>query len=383
MQNVLNDKQRERYAEFTAFVSKHVEPHARDWDRNQRVPAAAISSIAAAGYLGCTLPEKFGGMACDCVTFGLLNEAFGRGMSSLTDLLTVQAMVSMTLLRWGTDQQKERWLRSLAKGEVIGAFALTEPGAGSDLTNLKTEFTQRDGVLTVNGVKRWISFGQNADVFLVFGKLENAPLACLVERHAPGVQVTPIDDLMGFRAAGLAQIDFHQVEVSPDNVVGKPGFGFSHIAPIGLHYGRISTACSALGLLRACFEESVSRAATRELAQGKVGNLGVIQSMIAKMGTELEAGRLLCLSACAAEDDREPDAFAKALMAKFFVSKAVVRAASDAVQIHGASGCHEASPVARYYRDAKVMEIIEGTTQVHEQLLGRSFIEAAPKRVTT
>jgi alkylation response protein AidB-like acyl-CoA dehydrogenase len=183
--------------------------------------------------------------------------------------------------------------------------------------------------------------------------------------------------MMGFRAAGLAELRFDDVKVPSANLVGKSGFALSHVAPVGLHYGRISTACSALGLLRGCFEESIAYAATRKIGNNGVGGIGMIQSLIARMGTDLEAGTLLCHSACRAEDDHHPDAFEKTLMAKYFTSTAVVRAASDAVQIMGALGCHGSSPVSRYYRDAKIMEIIEGTTQIHEHILGKMFVAQA------
>jgi alkylation response protein AidB-like acyl-CoA dehydrogenase len=184
---------------------------------------------------------------------------------------------------------------------------------------------------------------------------------------------------MGFRAAGLARLRFHDVLVPASNIVGKPGFAFSHVVPVGLHYGRISTACAALGLLRGCFEESTDYAASRKV-NGQVIGLGMIQSMIAKMGADLEAAKLLCWSACRAEDDHLPEMFMSACIAKYFTSQAVVRAASDAVQIRGASGCHESSPVARFYRGAKIMEIIEGTTQVHECILGKDFVKNAIRR---
>jgi alkylation response protein AidB-like acyl-CoA dehydrogenase len=182
---------------------------------------------------------------------------------------------------------------------------------------------------------------------------------------------------MGFRAAGLAQLYFDDVEVPLENMVGKPGFALSHVAPVGLQYGRISTAWSGLGLLRGCFEESVGYAATRKIGSNTVGDIGMIRSLIARMGTDLEAGRLLCHNACRAEDDHLPEVFEKTLMAKYFTSRAAVRAASDAVQIRGAAGCHGSSPVSRYYRDAKIMEIIEGTTQIHEDMLGKIFVDQA------
>ena len=379
MQQLLTDSQKGKREEFRTFVTLNVDPFAEQWDRDQRIPDSVISRLGECGYLGCSLPRDYGGEGWDTVTFGLLNEALGRGSSALTGVLTVQAMVSMALLKWGTKEQKEKWLPPLAKGEMIGAFALTEPGAGSAIQSLVTEFTQNSEghPLILNGTKKWISCGQFAAVFLVFGTLGRRSVACLVPRESPGLRVEPMFDLMGFRAAGLAQLHFQDVEVPSANLIGKPGFALSHVAPVGLHYGRISTACSALGLLRGCFEDSIAHAATRKIGNKTVGDIGMIRSLIARMGTDLEAGSFLCHNACRAEDDHLPEVFEKTLMAKYFTSRAAVRAASDAVQIRGASGCHASSPVSRYYRDAKIMEIIEGTTQIHEDLLGRIFVDQA------
>jgi glutaryl-CoA dehydrogenase (non-decarboxylating) len=367
----------DRHEEFKAFVARNVAPFAEQWDRDQRIPDSVIATLAQCGYLGASLPVEYDGQGWDVVTFGLLNEAFGRGSSALTGVLTVQAMVSMALLKWGTVEQKRTWLPPLAKGEMIGAFALTEPGAGSAMQSLVTEFTQNGEGLILNGSKKWISCAQFAAVFLVFGTLGQRSVACVVPRNTPGLHVEPITDLMGFKAAGLAQLHFQDVAVPSANVVGKAGFALSHVAPVGLHYGRISTACSALGLLRGCFEESIAHAATRKIGDKTVGDMGMVRSLIARMGTDVEAGGCLCHNACRAEDDHLPTAFEKTLMAKYFTSRAAVRAASDAVQIQGASGCHASSPVSRYYRDAKIMEIIEGTTQIHEDILGKIFVDHA------
>jgi alkylation response protein AidB-like acyl-CoA dehydrogenase len=373
VRHLLSKEQQARYAEFKQFVAAHVEPFADDWEREQALPGEVIASMASAGYLGATLPCEYGGQGWDVVTFGLLNEAFGTGSSSLTSVLTVQAMVSMALLKWGTRQQKADWLPRLASGEVIAAFALTEPGAGSALQTLTTAFSRspESEYLTLNGTKRWITCAQIAGVFLVFGKLDQQPIACLVPRESPGLSIKPIRELMGFRAAGLASLTFDQVEVPVANIVGRAGFGFTHVVPVGLQYGRISTACSALGLLRGCFEESIAYAAQRRIGDRSVGELGMIRTLIARMGTDLQAATLLCLNACRSEDEHAAQAFEDALMAKYFASRAAVQAASDAVQIRGASGCHESSPTSRYYRGAKIMEIIEGTTQIHEDLLGK------------
>ena len=375
----LTEVQKARHEEFKAFVAAQVEPAAERWDREQRLSDAAIDALAERGYLGTTLAAEYGGRGWDVVTFGLLNEAVGKGSCALTGVLTVQAMVSMALQKWGSAAQREHWLPRLASGESIAAFALTEPGAGSDLQSLGTTFSPAaDERLRVNGRKKWISCAQFAGLFLVFGKLDGRPAACLVPRETSGVSIEPIADLMGFRAAGLAELRFDNAEVPLANLVGKPGFALSHVAPVGLHYGRISTAWSGLGLLRGCFEESVAYAAQRRIGAVSVGELGMIRSLIARMGTDLEAGSLLCHAACRAQDEHLPQVFEKTLMAKYFTSRAAVRAAADAVQIRGASGCHGSSPVSRYYRDAKILEIIEGTTQVHEDILARLFIEQRP-----
>ena len=384
MKQLLNEQQAARYSEFKRFVALNVVPHAESWDQAQRIPASVIAQLAGNGYLGPTLPRELGGQGWDIVTFGLLNEALGRGSSSLTGVLTVQSMVSMALLKWGTDEQKRTWLPPLARGEIIGAFALTEPGAGSALQSLATEFTQSPAgeSYVLSGTKRWITCGQIAEIFLVFGKLGSRSIACLLPRETPGLEIEPIRDLMGFRAAGLAQLNFHDVVIPSSNIVGKAGFALSHIAPVGLQYGRISTACSGLGLLRGCFEDSVAYANERKIGDKTVGELGMIRSLLARMGTDLEAGRFLCHNACCAEDERVPEVFEKTLMAKYFTSQAAVRAASDAVQIRGASGVHASSSVSRYYRDAKIMEIIEGTTQIHEELLGKIFVGRAGRSDT-
>jgi alkylation response protein AidB-like acyl-CoA dehydrogenase len=371
----LTDRQQALYRGFHAFVAANVTPFAAQWDREQRIPERVLGLLASSGYLACSVPPDYGGQGWDTVSFGLLNEALGRGSSALTDVLTCQAMVSMALLKWGTREQKQKWLPPLAAGKMIAAFAMTEAGAGSDLRSLATRLTREGGHFVLDGGKKWISCAQFAGVFLVFAMLGPQAVACLVPRESPGLSIEPIDDLMGFRAAGLAELRFDAVAVPAANIVGKPGFALSHVAPVGLHFGRISTACSALGLLRGCFEESIARAAARRIGERTAGQFGMVRSLIARMGADLEAACLLCHDACRAEDEHLPEAFEKTLIAKYFTSRAAARAASDAVQICGASGCHASSAVSRFYRDAKILEIIEGTTQIHEDILGKIFID--------
>jgi alkylation response protein AidB-like acyl-CoA dehydrogenase len=383
MISLLTEDQKKRYDEFKEFIKINVEPYASKWDYNQEMPDDFLSLLGSAGYLGSNIPTEFGGKGWDFVTFGLLNEAVGRGISSLTDLLTIQAMVSSTLIKWGTSEQKSKWLEPLARGEIIGAFSLTEPNVGSAIQSLETKINKRGDKYILNGRKRWTSYGEKAGLFLVFGKDEDKSIACLLSKDTPGLEISPVKNMMGFRAAHMAQLNFHDIEIPESDIVGKPGFALSHVASVGLHYGRISTSCSALGLLRACFEESVIYSSQRKIGSKFVGEEGMIRTLIARMGTDLHAASLLCYSACKAEDEHTPDVYEKVQMAKYFTSKAVVRAASDAVQIQGANGCHESSPVARYYRDSKIMEIIEGTTQIHERMLGKTFVEKASRFIKT
>lgn len=376
---LLSDAQHATHRDFKEFVCTHVEPFAETWDRNQRIPRAVLSQMGRAGHFGVAMPAAYAGQGGNTVAYGLLNEAFGRGSSSLADVITCQAMVSTTLLKWGTPAQRDRWIPGLAQGDVLAAFALTEPGAGSATQSLTTAcvVASGDGALVVNGGKKWISCADFADVFLVFGMVGPRSIAFLVPRDSPGLSIRTMDDMMGFRAAGVGELQLEDVFVPPENVVGAQGFGLSHVAAVGLHRGRLGTACSAAGLLRGCLEESAAYAATRTIGPQSLGDLGMIKSLIARIGTDAEAARLLCFSACQADDDQHPEAHKKAFMAKYFSSRAAVQAASDAVQIRGASGCHSASPVSRFYRDAKILEIIEGTTQIHEEVIGRLLVDGA------
>ncbi len=381
MEHLLTAPQRARYDDFRTYVDRCVIPCAGAWDQAQAIPACVLADVAARGYLGAAVPAVHGGSGWDAVTLGLLHEAFGRGSAALADVLTVQTMVSSVLVKWGTAEQKRTWLPRLASGEAVGAFALTEPTGGSALDAMDTEMTPRGDALVITGTKTWISAAQQATIFLVFGRLGSRPAACLVPRSAPGLSIEPITDLLGFRAAGLGTLNLHRVEVPGEDVVGRPGFALSHVAPLGLHVGRIGTACSSLGLLRGCFEESAARARSRRVGTRTVGEFGMIRSLLAGMGTDLAAAGALCHAACRAEGEHRPDAFRDALMAKYFAARAAVRAASNAVQIAGAAGCHASSAVSRFYRDAKILEIVEGTTQIHEDLLGQMFVgrgSAAP-----
>ena len=373
--HLLTEEQKDRYHEFCEFVQEHVQPNAAQWDKNRGVPREVIRLCSEAGFTGGIVPEEFGGGGWDAVTFGLLNEAVGAVSSSLCAHFTVQTMAAMPLVKWGSENQQKQWLEPMAKGDIIASFAITEPKAGSDLQAMETTFTPKGDTYLLNGTKKWITYSGMADIFLVFGKTSDKgeSIACILRSDAPGVEVIPLEDMLGFRGVYLSQLEFKDCEVRQEDVVGKPGFALNYVAPIGLHYGRMSTAWSSAGLLRACLETSASYASGRRASGVPLTGHGMIRQLITDMGVNLEAAQLLCLSASLAEDAHLPKAAEKTLMAKYFASRAASGAASDTIQIMGAAGCHEENPAARYYRNAKIMQIIEGTDQVHQNILGKSF----------
>lgn len=369
----LTGEHKTHYHRFCEFVREHVEPGAANWEKNQAVPREVIRLCCDAGFVGGIIPGEFGGGGWDALTFGLLNEAFGAASSSLCGLYTVQTMVAKTLEKWGTPRQQKQWLEPMAKGDIIASFALTEPGVGSDIQAIKTTFTPRADIYLLNGTKKWITFSAAADIFLVFGQAGGKSMACIVKTDTPGVEVHPLEDMLGFRGAYLSRIEFKNCEIHQQDLVGKPGFVLSYVAPYGLHYGRMSTAWSSAGLLRSCVETSAAYAAERRAFGSPLMDHGMIRQIITDMGVDLEAAWHLCLSASKADDAHLPGAIEKTLTAKYFASRAASRAAADTVQVLGAAGCHEDSPAARYYRNAKILEIIEGTNQVQQNLLGKSF----------
>lgn len=378
---LLTEEQETRYRGFCEFVQEHVESHADRWDKSQGVPREVIGLCSEAGFVGGIFPKEFGGGGWDAVTFGLLNEVIGAASSSLCALFTVQTMVGTILAKWGTPDQQNKYLAPMAKGDMIASFAMTEPKVGSDIQAVETTFTPREDGYLLNGTKKWITYSAMADIFLVFGNdKEDKSMACIVPSNAPGVEVIPLKDMLGFRGAHLSQIKLNDVEIPAGDLVGKPGLVMSYVAPYGLHYGRMSTAWSSAGLLRACLETGAAYASERRQFGRPIMDHGMIRQIITDMGVDLEAARHLCLGASMADDSHSPGAVEKTLIAKYYATRAAVRAAADTVQIMGAAGCHEENPAARYYRNAKIMEIIEGTSQIHQEILGKSFCKKFRKR---
>lgn len=351
---------------FKNFVNEEVIPFADHYDQQGGIPYELINKLARRGYLGAIMPRDDGGRGMDMITFGLLNEELGRGSSCLRSLLTVHSMVAQTILRWGSPQQRTRWAERLATGECIAAFGLTEPNAGSDARSVETTATISGDTYVLNGKKKWITFGQIADLFLIFALCEGKPAAFLVEKECPGLSSAPIVNMLGARASMLAELSLKDCRIPRENIIGKPGFGFSHIAASALDCGRYSVAWGCLGLAQACLEASVRYAAERKQFGSRLIEYQLIQQMITDMITNVKATRLLCLHAGRLRDISDPAAIMETSIAKYFASITASKASSDAVQIHGANGCGGEYPVQRYFRDAKIMEIIEGSTQMHQ-----------------
>lgn len=368
----LTPQQKDARAAFRAFADEEIFTHADRFDREENMPSELIKKMAQKKYLSTVLPEEYSGLGLDMITFGLLNEEIGRACSSARSLLTVHGMVSYAILRWGTRAQKERWLPKLASGQVIGAFALTEPNVGSDAKSIETTAEQQGDVFALNGQKKWITFGQVADLFLIFAQCDKKASAFLVERNSPGLTTKPIQGLLGIRASMIAKVHLNDCRVPKENLIGGLGFGFSTVALSALDLGRYSVAWGSVGIGQACLEASLKYSSERKQFGELLKRHQLIKEMIANMVTNVKAARLLCYHAGYLKDIGDPSSTAETLVAKYFASTMAPRVANDAVQIHGGNGCGNEYPVQRYLRDAKIMEIIEGSNQMQQILISRN-----------
>lgn len=372
MENVLPNKMVELKQQFAQFADECIAPYAYSNDRNEKLAPEIIQSFKSYGYLGSMIPKQYGGMEMNYFEIGILNYEIGKVCSSSRALLTVHGMVALAILRWGTEEQKSKWLPKLASGEVIGAFGLTEPEAGSDSKSIEMKGEANGDYFILNGVKKWITMSQIAGVFLVFGKVEGKDTSFLVERNSCGLKVNPISGLMGARASMMGELHFDNCIVPKSNLVGKIGFGLSHIALTSLDYGRYTIAWGCVGAAETCLSLSIKYAKQRKQFGNALRKNQLIQKMIAEMVVEIEAARLICEKAGRLNDEGDPDYILQVWIAKYYSSKMLIKVSGDAVQIFGAKGCHNEYPIDRIYRDAKLNEIIEGSSQIHEILIANN-----------
>jgi glutaryl-CoA dehydrogenase (non-decarboxylating) len=365
----LNAQQKQQREGFRQFCTQEIAPHADQFDRQEKLPPELIDKLASRGYLGSFLAESWGGSGLDLLTYGLLTEEIGKGCSSVRSLLTVHDMVATAILRWGNPEQRAAWLPLLARGQRLGAFAASEPEAGSDLGGIQTTAARTPGGYVLNGLKKWITFGQVADLFLVLARLDEKPTAFLVERDRPGLSTRPIGDMLGVRASMLAEVEFTDCRIPADHLIGRPGFGLASVISTALGMGRYSVAWGCVGIAQACLDACVQYTSDRKQFGKALKEHQLIRQMISNMVVNVKAARLLCCRAGFLKSDGDPREVMETLIAKYFASQAAMKSASDAVQIHGANGCGGKYPVQRYMRDAKIMEIIEGSNQMQQILI--------------
>ena len=357
--------------EAAAFVARTVAPHADDWDRAEAVPPDVLRTLGTAGWLGAAIGPDYGGRGLDALSLGLVAEQFGRGSVSLLSLLTAHGMACRAIARWGSPTLRRQWLPEFAAGTAIAAFAVSEPEIGSDAAGVRCTAARVAGGWRLDGRKSWISGVQIANAVVVLARTDHGSAAFLVDAKMAGVDVQPIRGMLGFRAAMLGTIEFADCRVPDDCLLARVGFGFSHVIGDALDLGRFCIAWGASGLLAAVVDATVTRAQEREQFGAALIKHQLIQRMIADMVTDRSAARLLCEAAAEARQARTPSALMATNTAKYFASRAAVRAASDAVQIHGAAGLGPDLPVQRYYRDAKAFELIEGSNEIQQMLIAR------------
>ena len=358
------------------FAEREVAPHAREWDRSETMDRAIVAKLAKVGFLAAGLPDEYGGLSLDTVSYCLLMEELGRADSSVRGIVSVNVgLVGKTIVRWGTDDQKREWLPALCSGEGLGCYALTEPGSGSDPASLSTR-AKRDGdEWVLNGSKVFITLGSWASLALVFARSGGdgaGGITCFaVPTGSDGFTARPIKGKLGLRAQDTAELFLEEVRVSDRNRLGGEGDGFK-VAMSALDNGRISLAAGCVGIAEGCLAASVGYARARTQFGKPVASFQLVQELLADIAVETEAARLLVWRAAALADRGEPHTL-ESSVAKYYASEVSVRAANAAVQVHGGYGYVDEYPVGKYLRDARVTTLYEGTSQIQKLIIGRAL----------
>ncbi len=369
----LSAEQVAKREEFRRFAAAEVAPHAGLWERQEKVPSEFVRKLVQRGYLGTPFPEEVGGGGLDAITYGILTEEIGRACSSVRSLLTVHDMTTFCVFRWGSKHLKETVLPRMASAELLGAFALTEPEVGSDARHITTRARFEGDEVILDGRKKWITYGQVADIILVLAQCEEGPAAFLVPADAAGFSRQPIHGLMGTAASMLAELTFDGCRIPRENMVGRPGFGFSHVASAGLDLGRYSVAWGSVGIAQASLDASLDYTSERQQFGKLLSEHQLVQRKLTEMVVSTRAARLLCYRAGYLRQLGDPGATGEIQIAKYFASRTCTAAAAAAVQLHGANGLSADYPVARYLRDSRAMEIIEGSSQIMQVLISRNL----------
>jgi alkylation response protein AidB-like acyl-CoA dehydrogenase len=372
----LSDDQRAIAGLAAEIAQREIAPHVAAWDREHRFPRDLYAKLTDAGLMGLTIPEAYGGAGADTMSYVLAIEELARVDAGTAVTLSVHAMIAGAIAHLGSEEQKQRYLPRLAGGNAIAAFALTEPDAGSDAAALRATATRDGDGWVLRGRKQWCTNGSYAAVtmamFRTGGPGPKGVTAFLVDGEAQGVVVEKVTEKLGIHTSNTCDLAFEDVRVPAAAMLGKEGEGLS--GALGtLSGGRIGIAAQAVGILAACLDASVKFAKEREAFGKPIGAFEGVSFKIAQMATDLDAARLLTYRAAALRDAGRPFAL-EASKAKLFASTAARRHAAEAVQIHGGYGYTTEFPVERYYRDAKITEIYEGTSEVQQIVIARSLL---------
>jgi butyryl-CoA dehydrogenase len=361
------------------FAMERVLPRAAAIDEEGKIPSELLAEMGKLGFMGTYVPDRYGGAGLDVVSYVLVVEEINRACASTGVVLCSHMSLAVDpILHHGTDAQKERYLPALARGERIGCFALSEPASGSDAAAMRTA-ARRDGdAWVLNGTKNFITNGSIGDVAIVFAQTNPAEghrgiAAFIVEKGTPGFSIGKLEKKLGIRGSDTAQLVFQDCRVPGANLLGEVGEGFK-IALSTLDGGRIGIAAQAVGIARACLEDSLAYAKQREAFGKKIADFQAIQWMLADMATEIDAARLLTWRAAALKDAGE-DHILAAAEAKLFASDVAVKAARDCVQIFGGYGYLKDFPAERHYRDAKITEIYEGTSEIMKLVIAEEVLK--------
>src|SRR5919201_993576 len=366
----LTDEQRLIQDTVRSFVDERVLPNAVENDINHHLDRGVIEGLAELGVLGIVIPEQYGGSGLDFVAEALACEEIERGEAAFRTLISVHVgLNSLALLRYGSEEQMQRWLVRQAKGEKLACFGLTEPGAGSDVASMRSTARREGDTYVLSGQKNWISYATVADHQLVFAKTDPAARhkgisAFVVEREWSGVTTREMEQKLGVWAGSTGELFFENVEVPAENLVGEEGQGFE-IAMYGLDQGRFTVAAGACGVIRACLERSVEYARERETFGQAIGRYQFVQDMIAEMVLGYETSKLLVMQAAWLKNERQRNTRETSL-AKWHATESAFRAAHLAIQVHGSYGYAAEYGLERYFRNARAPLIYEGTTQIHK-----------------
>ncbi|GAB1430222.1 acyl-CoA dehydrogenase family protein [Ignavibacteria bacterium] len=362
------------------FAREEVAPSVIERDINGEFPREIVAKMGELGFLGMMVPEEWGGSGLDCVSYVIAMEEISKVDASVGVIMSVNnSLVCWGLETYGTDEQKERFLRPLASGQKLGAFCLSEPEAGSDATQQHTTAEFRDGMWYLSGMKNWITNGTSADTYIVFAQTDREKrhkgITCfIIDRHTPGFEPGKKEDKLGIRSSDTCSIGLTNVAVPPENILGEAGRGFN-IAMESLNGGRIGIASQALGIAQGAYEAALRYSKERKAFGRPIAELQAIQMKLADMSMKIEAARLLILKAATLKDKHET--FIKeAAQAKLFASKIAVEVALEAVQVHGGYGYVREYQVERMLRDAKITEIYEGTSEIQRIVIARELLKA-------